>query len=99
MESKSTIIRLVIISIILLLIVAAINYNFNKGYFKNNLIKIIAQTDTSRMKYAANYVRGKHVFQRYCSTCHVSLDRKVMDNYTFDNIFERYPYKDKDYFL
>jgi hypothetical protein len=99
MESKLTIIRLVIISIFLVLIVAAINYNYNKRFFKYSLTKTVTLSDSLRTKYAANYVRGKHVFQRFCITCHEPPEKKVWDNYTFDKIFERYPYKDKDYFL
>lgn len=98
MESKSTIIKLTIISIILVLIVAAINYNYNRRSFKDILEKTVSPQDNSRVKYAANYVRGKHVFQRYCNTCHESPERKITDNYTFDHIFERYPYAKRDYF-
>jgi cytochrome c2 len=58
------------------------------------------QTDSTRFKQVAlSYNEGKQLFAKYCNTCHYVPDKDVLDQYLFDNLFERLPAPAEDYFI
>ena len=46
----------------------------------------------------AKYEQGKSIFRKYCNTCHYAPEKNVLDQYTFDNLFERLPPPAEEYF-
>jgi cytochrome c5 len=62
--------------------------------------EIRSQIDSSDFKQAAlQYNQGKQLFSNYCNTCHYAPEKHVLDQYTFDNLFQRLPTPAEDYFI
>jgi len=96
----STIIRFIIIPIITLFIAGVISCNSRQDTHGDNSTYAWNQPDSSQIKkLAANYIQGKHLFEKLCITCHIAPERRVTDQYIFDNLFERLPSPPEDYFI
>ena len=46
-----------------------------------------------------NYQQGKLIFEKFCNTCHFAPEKNVLDQYIFDNLFERLPSPPEQYFV
>ncbi len=58
------------------------------------------QVDSSRFKkVAVSYIYGKQLFTKLCNKCHPAPDKDLLDQYLFDNLFERLPAPAEDYFV
>ena len=62
--------------------------------------KIKHLTDSIELKRVAlAYSEGEQLFSRHCNTCHFAPEKHVLDQYLFDNLFERLPPPPEDYFV
>ncbi|WP_121354515.1 c-type cytochrome [Flavisolibacter nicotianae] len=69
-----------------------------ENYIKN-ADEVKNQIDTIEFKQVAvSFREGKQLFGRFCNTCHYTPDKNVLDQYTFDNLFERLPQPAVEYF-
>lgn len=58
------------------------------------------QIDSARFKQSVlSYNQGKQLFSRFCNSCHPAPEKHVLDQYLFDNLFERLPAPSEDYFV
>ena len=56
-------------------------------------------SDSIRVKsQTLAFIEGKFQFNRLCNNCHVAPEVKKLDQYTFDNLFERLPQPGEQYF-
>jgi hypothetical protein len=61
-------------------------------------------TETTRLdslqfyQVAGDYLKGKQIFSKFCIGCHAPLERRVTDQYVFDNLFDRLPKPPEEYF-
>jgi|GEM_PF-3279961 len=46
-----------------------------------------------------SYNEGKLLFSNYCNTCHYPPEKHMLDQYLFDNLFERLPSPSEEYFV
>lgn len=54
--------------------------------------KSVNNLDKSQLqKMTDNYYQGKSIFKKYCHKCHVEPERRMTDQYLFDNLFDRLP--------
>lgn len=70
------------------------------GCDSNSAKNKASQIDTSEVaKSIAIYESGKNLFTRFCIKCHHTPDSREKDQYMFDNLFERLPSPQENYFI
>jgi hypothetical protein len=61
---------------------------------------IKSQIDSAEFKKVAlQFSKGRQLFRSYCNTCHYAPEKHVLDQYIFDDLFERLPAPAEDYFI
>lgn len=83
------------------LLFAVTVYSCNSGGENNinNTEQFRNQIDSIEFRgLASGFSQGKELFIRFCNTCHYAPEKQVLDQYIFDNLFERLPAPSEEYF-
>ena len=92
----------IIITSLLLFFLVAVLVGCDSGRDKNprSTDVIGSQIDSTEFKQAAlQYSQGRQLFKSYCNTCHYAPEKNVLDQYIFDDLFQRLPTPAEDYFI
>jgi len=91
--------RFALITIFILVIVCSIKCTNTSEKGKSRFVAKSSLDSSDLNKLAATYAHGKDLFKKYCNACHSAREKKVTDQFIFDNIFERLPTPSEEYFI
>ena len=85
---------------IFLIFIIILWYSCNGGGKKDKVFNDAGknQSDSTELN-RTGFNAGQKLFKANCNSCHVAPEKHILDQYLFDNLFERMPIKAEDYFI